>query len=65
MYGAAVVKHWRYDRLRDMLEQRFENEFSQALAENPKCTAPDDESEAEPDDPNDSKDPNREPSRGK
>ncbi|KAN0082980.1 hypothetical protein V8E55_008775 [Tylopilus felleus] len=54
MYGAAIVKRWKYD-------------FSKVLAENPKRSNPeDDEFEVEPDDPNDSKDHDWvEPSRGK
>ena len=49
------------------LEERFKDDFSKVLAENPKRSNPeDDEFEVEPDDPNDSKDHDWvEPSRGK
>ncbi|KAF8554619.1 hypothetical protein OG21DRAFT_1412292 [Imleria badia] len=50
MYGAAVVKRWKCDRLRDMLEQRFKDDFSKILNEKPKRSAPeDDEPGVEPD----------------
>ena len=66
MYGAAVVKHWKCDRLREMLEQRFGGDFGKAQVENPKCSVPDDdEYEVKLDDSNYSKDPNWEPSKGK
>ncbi|KAF8122435.1 hypothetical protein EV363DRAFT_1554526 [Boletus edulis] len=54
MYGAAVVKHWKCDRLRDMLESRFKDTFKRILAKIPERSAPkDDELEGEPDDPKD------------
>ena len=51
MYGVTVVKHWKCDRLVDILEKRFQDDFGKVLA------AKDDESEIEPDD--DRKDPFR------
>ncbi|KAF8433703.1 hypothetical protein L210DRAFT_3411547 [Boletus edulis BED1] len=54
MYGAAVVKHWKCDSLRDMLERRFKDTFKTILAKIPERSAPkDDELEGEPDDPKD------------
>ncbi|KAF8552263.1 hypothetical protein OG21DRAFT_1486344 [Imleria badia] len=56
VYGAAVVKRWKCDGLRDMLEQRFKDDFKKILDETPKRSTPeDDEPQAgvEPDDPND------------
>ena len=54
MYGAAIVKHWKCDRLGDMLEKRVKDDFSKVLTENPKCSAPeDDEPKVQPDDPMD------------
>ena len=63
MYGAAIVKRWMCDDLGEMLQKRFDDAFSNVLAENPTPSASDDdESEVEPDDP---KDPDFRPRKGK
>ena len=56
MYGAAIIKHWRSNRLGNMLKIQFEADFSKVLAEkNQKSLSPE-EDEPE-DDIDDSKDP--------
>ena len=56
MYGAAVVKRWMCDPLFDMLKKRFKDDFSKALAEDPKRPAPENGSDDEPGDADDEKD---------
>ena len=65
MYGAAVVKHWKCDRLDDMLEKRFKDDFKKILDEKLKRSTPEDDAPAvESDDSNDPKDPSWKPSSG-
>ena len=50
MYGVTVVKHWKCDRLVDILEKRFQDDFRKVLAENPPEPEDDESGEVESDD---------------